>query len=69
MTHMLANGSTNLAFLGDCLALRLPWGQPTIYSIGDALLMLGMFFAIMELMGVSLRGRSVGRRPGQAGRG
>ncbi|MDP2859065.1 MAG: DUF5317 domain-containing protein [Bacillota bacterium] len=62
MTHVLAENSGNLAFLGDCLWLKLPWGMPSIYSIGDVLLMIGMFFAIMELMGVSLRLRPVERR-------
>jgi len=62
MTHVLVNGSGGLAVLGDCLWFRTPWGMQNIYSVGDVLLIAGMFFAIMELMGVSLRRRLVERR-------
>jgi len=62
MTHTLVEGPSNLAVVGDCFWFRLPWGTPNVFSAGDVLLMIGMFFAIMELMGTSLRRRLVKRR-------
>ncbi len=62
MTHMVVEGPGSLAVVGDCFWFRLPWGTPNVFSAGDVLLMIGMFFAIMELMGVSLRRRLVKRQ-------
>lgn len=51
-THTLVTEGTRLSFLGDCLWLRWPWGGGVAFSMGDVVLVLGMYFIVQHLMGV-----------------
>lgn len=52
LTHTLLGGQSRLSFLGDVLWLRWPWGSGTAFSIGDVLLIVGVFIAVQHMMGV-----------------
>jgi hypothetical protein len=51
LTHVLLSESTELRFLGDLLWFKWPWGSGVVFSVGDILLIAGMFFAVQSLMG------------------
>lgn len=50
MTHILANESTKLAFLGDIIPISKPYPFPKVISIGDILISLGLFILIQSNM-------------------
>lgn len=43
LTHILANSSTKLAFLGDIIHIKKPYPLPKSISIGDVFLVAGLF--------------------------
>jgi len=54
-THILVTYGTRLAFLGDVLWLRWPWGGGTAFSAGDVVLVAGVFIAVQHMMGAARR--------------
>ena len=61
-THQVLTESTRLKFLGDVLAIPKPLWAACVYSIGDALMIVGVFLLIQSAMlgsreGVSERDR------------
>ncbi|NPV69680.1 MAG: DUF5317 domain-containing protein [Firmicutes bacterium] len=49
-THELVTGATRLAFLGDVLYIPKPLWPPTVFSVGDILVMLGAFILVQFVM-------------------
>lgn len=50
MTHVLADSSTRLLFLGDIIPIQQPYPFPKIISIGDILISLGLLFVVLSYM-------------------
>jgi hypothetical protein len=50
-THTLSFAGTRLTFLGDIMAFRWPWGPGAAFSVGDIVLIAGVFVAIQDMMG------------------
>ena len=46
LTHGMANESTRLLFLADIIHLKKPYPLPKSLSIGDVLMMMGVFFYV-----------------------
>jgi hypothetical protein len=49
--------STHLKFLGDILFIPRPYIRPSIFSIGDVLLFIGIFLLIQKFMTINMEGR------------
>lgn len=54
--HALVTENTRLWFLGDVLVFPRPYPLPTVFSVGDLLLLIGLFLLVQHLMGVPIKG-------------
>jgi hypothetical protein len=50
-THTLVGTNTKIGFLGDVMGFRWPWGPGAAFSLGDVVLIAGVFLAIQSMMG------------------
>lgn len=50
LTHQLVDDRTNFVFLADVLSIPRPFPIPTVFSIGDLLLIIGVFVLIQDIM-------------------
>ncbi len=50
LTHVAMEPATRLKFLGDVLAIPRPFPRPAAFSIGDALMLVGVFIAVQAAM-------------------
>lgn len=50
VTHTVLNENTLLGFLGDIWILPKPYPRPKIFSIGDAVMAVGLFLYIQDIM-------------------
>ncbi|WP_422447597.1 DUF5317 domain-containing protein [Thermoanaerobacterium sp. DL9XJH110] len=48
--HAAVNSATKLKFLGDVIPLPPPYPKPRVFSIGDFIMGLGIFFTIQQAM-------------------
>ena len=49
-THQIVGDGTRVAFLGDVLCIPRPLWPPTVFSVGDILVVLGAFALVQALM-------------------
>lgn len=49
-THTLITGTTRLAWAADVFALPPPFPRPTVFSLGDVVIVLGLFTIVQHLM-------------------
>lgn len=49
-THTAMQAGSRLAFLGDVFVLPPPYPRPRVFSIGDALMAVGVFWLIQRVM-------------------
>lgn len=49
-THELVDAATRIAFLGDVLCIPKPLWPPTVFSVGDILVMIGAFILVQSVM-------------------
>lgn len=65
-THTLQNAATRLGFLGDVFLLPRPFWHPCTFSLGDAVLLAGIFVLTQRLLGAGRAGtgRPARRRAG-----
>jgi hypothetical protein len=57
-THSLSDALTRVAFLGDVMGFRWPWGPGAAFSVGDIVLIAGVFLAIQGMMGAGRKART-----------
>ncbi|HEY3316634.1 MAG TPA: DUF5317 domain-containing protein [Bacillota bacterium] len=50
LTHTLTGPGTHLRFLADVLFLPNPFPRPTIFSLGDVLMLVGVFILVQTVM-------------------
>jgi len=64
-THELVDASTRVAFLGDVLCIPRPLWPPTVFSVGDILVMIGAFLLVQSVMVPPRTPASRRTRPGR----
>ncbi len=50
LRYVLLSSKTRLAFLGDIFVLPPPYPRPAVFSIGDVLIVLGLFILVQHVM-------------------